>query len=74
MSKFIRAADSLIELVADFNDINPSSHTEDTLEIHAEEIIELWGKVKLMYSRFMNEESGLKRRDLSRKKPSKKLY
>ena len=61
MSKFIKAAVSLIELIADFKDINSSSHTEDTLEFHAEEIIELWSKTKLAYSRYMDEESVLKK-------------
>ena len=56
------------ELIADLNDINPSSHTEDTLEIHAEEIMELWDKVKLMYTRYMNKIQGV-----SHKKASKKL-
>ena len=56
LKKFINAADILIELMSNFNDYDSSSHTEDTLEIHSEEITELWVKVKLSKSKYTNED------------------
>ena len=61
MGKFLNAAETLIELIADFNDINPSSHAEDILQIHAEEVVELWSTVILVYSRYMDGESDRKK-------------
>ena len=52
MRNFIKAADNVIKFIAEFDDFNPSTHTEDRLEIHVEEITELWNKVKLMYVRY----------------------
>ena len=52
----IKAADRMIELFTDFNDYDSNSHTEDILEIHSEEITELWVKVKLRYSKCTNED------------------
>ena len=38
-----------------------STHTEDTLEIHVEEITELWNKVKLVYARYTSADGGPKK-------------
>ena len=54
LNKFIKVAVSLIDFIADFNHFDLNSHTEDTLEIHSEEITELWVKVKLSYSTYTN--------------------
>ena len=61
LNMFIRTADNMNELIADFNNFDLNIHTEDILEIRAEEFIELWGKVKSMLSRYMNVEGGLKK-------------
>ena len=55
-NKLTKIADRLIELITDFNDYDSNSHTEDILEIHSEEITELWVKVKLRYSKCTNED------------------
>ena len=56
LNKFIKAADRLSELIADFNNFDSNSHTEGTLEIHLEEMTELWVKVKLSYFKYTNED------------------
>ena len=45
LNKFIKTADNLSELIADFNDFDSNSHTEYTLDMHSEKITELWVKV-----------------------------
>ena len=44
LNKFIKAEDSLIELIANLNDFDSKSHTEDTLQIHSDEITEGQGE------------------------------
>ena len=53
LNKFIKAAESFIELIADFNDFDSNSHTEDTLEINSEGNTLV--KMKLSYSRYTSE-------------------
>ena len=61
ISNFIKAADNVIKFIAEFDDFNPNTHTEDTLEIHVEEITELWNKVKLVYARYTSADCGPKK-------------
>ena len=34
MSNFIKTAENVIKFIAEFDDFNPNTHTEDRLEIH----------------------------------------
>ena len=53
LNKFIKTANSLIELIAHFNDFDSNSYTEDTLEIHSEEITKFWAHRLLLPIRWL---------------------
>ena len=61
ISNIIKAADNVIKFIAEFDDFNPNTHTEDTLEIHVEEFTELWNKLKLVYARYTSADCGPKK-------------